>query len=274
MLMSVAAISYLCVVEGSGEITDIDQYPWAALIEYQDDNKIRIYCGGALISDRYVLTAAHCVVGPHVKAKPPRNVRLGEFDLSNEVDQPDCVTINGGGSDCTEGAVVIPIEKVISHPDYNNNDRKTRKHDIALIRMSKSAPTDSDFIRPISLPTSDITLSIPSGQLLIETGWGLRKSGTLKVHVKIPFVPLSECQAIYSNHRTQLWQGQICAAGKEINPACTAEGGSPLVWENPNKVFELIGLDSFGPICGNDDLPSVYTYVYEYNSWIHQNIES
>lgn len=73
-------------------------------------------------------------------------MRLGEFDISNEVDQPDCVTSIGGGSDCTEGAVVIPIEKVIPHPDHDIDDTKTRRHDIALIRMSASAPYSGKLI--------------------------------------------------------------------------------------------------------------------------------
>lgn len=66
-----------------------------------------------------------------------RNVRLGEYDVSNEVGKPDCVTHNGG-NDCTEGAVVIPIEMVITHPDYS--DTTIKRSDVALIKMSKSAP--------------------------------------------------------------------------------------------------------------------------------------
>ncbi|XP_026316065.1 phenoloxidase-activating enzyme-like [Hyposmocoma kahamanoa] len=259
-----------------GETTKVDQYPWMALIEYH------------------------------------RNVRVGEFDVSNEVHQPDCVTSTEGGSDCTEGPVMIPIEKVISYPDYNHHDRKTKKHDIALIRMSKSAP-DSKFIHPISLPTSDITLSPPTGWRLIEAGWGgvysPERSNKVKMDVKIPFVPLAdkrprprarhrtaghpralaphhftlvqlhaelsgtgqrnvdgvlsiflrhaaeldlvqkqlliaiECQTVYGNRKIELWQGQICAGGEEAP-------------------------------CGTDNVPIVYTKVYEYNSWIHQNIES
>lgn len=53
---------------------------------------------------------------------------------------------------------------------------------------------------------------------------------------------------------------------------CVGDGGGPLVYENQEKA-ELIGAVSFGPIiCGQKDVPSVYTNVYEYVDWIKSNI--
>lgn len=65
-------------------------------------------------------------------------MRLGEYDLTNEVGQPDCGFSVEGRRECTEGAVVIPIEKINPHPDYNPTDLRNRRHDIALLRLSKS----------------------------------------------------------------------------------------------------------------------------------------
>lgn len=68
-------------------------------------------------------------------------VRLGEFDTST--DGLDCVDVEGGGSDCNEGTITIPIEEIIVHPEYergHNSSKLNVKHNIALIRLKESAP--------------------------------------------------------------------------------------------------------------------------------------
>ncbi|XP_026316063.1 phenoloxidase-activating enzyme-like [Hyposmocoma kahamanoa] len=263
-----------------GNVTNIDEYPWLALIEYSKNNKVKLLCGGVLISNRYALTAGHCVVGDVLKVGTPRSVRLGEYDTTNDINQKDCVTVSGGGIDCTDGAISIPIEKITAHPNYNPYDTKTRRHDIALLRLTKPAPY-SDFIHPICLPTSDLTLSPPSGWQLIAAGWGAINSthsqSNVKLDVDLPFVSHSVCQPAYSisRRKVSLWQGQMCAGGQEGKDSCRGDSGGPLMWDNPGKdnITEVIGIVSFGPTpCGMENVPGVYTKVYEYNSWIRQNI--
>lgn len=64
------------------------------------------------------------------------NVRLGEHNKSTG---QDCVPVSGGGYDCNDEPVIIPVETIIIHEDYNPQIKHT--HDIALIRMTKEAPT-------------------------------------------------------------------------------------------------------------------------------------
>lgn len=73
-------------------------------------------------------------------------MRLSEYDTSNRIDQRDCVTVLAGGRDCTDGAVVIPIEQTIPHPQYDPYDKKTRKNDIALVRLKDPAPYTGKWI--------------------------------------------------------------------------------------------------------------------------------
>ncbi|XP_052749534.1 phenoloxidase-activating enzyme-like [Galleria mellonella] len=255
-----------------GTATTIDQYPWLTLIEYTKDGVIKTLCGGALISARYILTAGHCVVGAVLDLGTPKNIRLGEYDTSN--DGSDCVATEGGGEDCSDPPVIIPIERSIPHPQY---DPTTRKNDIALIRMRQNAPF-TDFIRPICLPTMDITLNPPSNFRLFVAGWGavnetINKSN-IKLHVSVPFVNSKECVPVYSHpkRRASLWNKQLCAGGEKDKDSCKGDSGGPLMYEN-GRIYELVGVVSFGPKpCGVENIPGVYTKVYEYNTWIRSTI--
>lgn len=274
-----------CGLDGSsankitgGTATSIDQYPWLAIVEYKKDNKIKLLCGGVLISGRYVLTAGHCVKGTVLDAGTPTNVRLGEYDTSNS--GPDCVPVEGGepgDMDCTTDPVIIPIEHIIPHPEYNPRN-PLRRHDIALLRLSELAPY-TDFIRPICLPTRDLSSSIPSSGRLFAAGWGAinetHSSSKVKLHVDLPYISLEECQPAYNvpKRRVTLWGGQVCAGGEKGKDSCKGDSGGPLMYSE-GSTFEVVGIVSFGPTpCGLENIPGVYTKVFEYLPWIRSNIQ-
>ncbi|XP_050676263.1 phenoloxidase-activating enzyme-like isoform X2 [Leptidea sinapis] len=271
--------SECCGLDGSGgnrifggNVTAIDQYPWLTLIEYKSvrDNRIRLLCGGALISGRYVLTAGHCVAGPVLNVGTPSNVRLGEYDVSH--DGPDCVDADGGGTDCTDGAMVIAIEKVIPHQLYDPN-AKLRRNDIALLRLAEMAPY-TEFIRPICLPWLD---NVTSPQRLEVAGWGavsdIQSFSNIKLHVDLPLASKSKCEPYYSQREVPLWKGQICAGGEKGKDSCKGDSGGPLMNEN-GRLWEVVGVVSFGPTpCGMENIPGVYTKVYEYLPWIRTQIK-
>ncbi|OWR45231.1 prophenol oxidase activating enzyme 3 [Danaus plexippus plexippus] len=258
-----------------GNDTAIDQYPWITLIEYRDKhNRIKLLCGGALISSKYVLTAGHCVTGPVLNIGQPENVRLGEYNTTN--DGPDCVEIPMEMKDCTDGVVVIPIEKIIPHEGYNP-ESVLKRDDIALIRMASYAPF-TDFIRPICLPTSDVTLS-QKDLVFYAAGWGAvsidERFSAIKLHVDLPFRPLEECKKAYnvSSRKIELWNRQLCAGGVKGKDTCRGDSGGPLMYDN-GRSYSVIGVVSFGPSpCGLENVPGVYTKVYEYLPWIRTNIK-
>ncbi|XP_048003478.1 phenoloxidase-activating enzyme-like isoform X2 [Leguminivora glycinivorella] len=115
-------------ISGGGN-ANIDQFPWLVLIEYRRNDKIVTNCGGALISGNYVLTAAHCVDTGNTLT----SVRLGEYDTNNS--GPDCVLVEGGGHDCTYGAVSIPVNRIIKHPFYRG--APDYWNDIAILRLAR-----------------------------------------------------------------------------------------------------------------------------------------
>ncbi|XP_063374531.1 phenoloxidase-activating enzyme-like [Cydia amplana] len=256
-----------------GFYAQLSQYPWMGIIEHQKENKTKLLCGAVLISARYMLSAAQCFGDRAQRLGTPNNVRLGEYITTN--DGPDCVEVSGF-QECNDGALKIPIEKVITHPDFHKEENF--QNDIALIRLAQLAPI-TDFIKPICLPTSDMTVEAPQQRMWIA-GWGA-VNDTSSVsdrlhHFDLPYVALDSCQAAFNISKVRqikLGQGQLCAGGEEGKDACKGDSGGPLMYTRDHTT-EVVGIVSFGGIpCGKLGIPGVYTNVFAYDAWIRANIE-
>ncbi|XP_068424054.1 vitamin K-dependent protein C [Clinocottus analis] len=227
-----------------GEVGKKGESPWQALLL---NARGRFHCGGVLIDENWVLTAAHCLEN-NLRFR----VRLGDYERQRDE-----------GTEAT-----LKVVKVFKHPGYNS---RTVDNDIALLRLQTPAPL-SQYIVPACLPGRDMAeraLHL-NGTFTVVTGWGKEDpedsvfSSALNV-IKVPLVDHGVCSRQMSQN---ISDNVLCAGilGQRID-ACQGDSGGPMVVLYRNTWF-LVGLVSWGEGCGREDKLGIYTKVSNYNEWI------
>ncbi|KAJ8399975.1 hypothetical protein AAFF_G00407050 [Aldrovandia affinis] len=224
-------------------------WPWQASLHRDGDH----FCGGSLITEEWVMSAAHCFFSTNVA---PWTIYLGR--QSQQGSNPHEVSIG--------------VIQIIIHPDY---DSFSSDSDIALLRLA-SPVNFTDYIRPICLAASNS--SFHKGTDSWITGWGDINEGvplpfpqTLQ-EVEVPVVGNKECNCLYGVG--SITNNMICAGlstgGKD---SCQGDSGGPMV-SKQNSVWVQSGIVSFGIGCAQPEFPGVYTRVSRYETWINSQINT
>uniref|UniRef100_A0A1S4GZD7 Uncharacterized protein n=2 Tax=Anopheles gambiae TaxID=7165 RepID=A0A1S4GZD7_ANOGA len=243
-----------------GELAKAREFPHMALIGFGEAPEIRYLCGGSLVSDRFILTAGHCLTSTNFG--PATIVRLGELSLASSTDEAFPEDYD--------------IAERIPHPEYKQT---SHYNDIALIKLNRKV-IFSPYARPICLP---LQAAIPQKRA-IATGWGaigfgLEQSSAL-LKVTLDMFRFEECKDQFEPTR-KLRTGlnattQLCAGSRNsTKDTCQGDSGGPLQVYNDANVYctyTIIGVTSFGQNCGLAGVPAVYTTVYSYLSWIENLI--
>ncbi|KAI4459186.1 hypothetical protein MML48_6g00015869 [Holotrichia oblita] len=245
-----------------GKEASIGEFPWLArLVHINKYNRTNVGCSGFLIHRKFVLTAAHCIVGKGIEhLGPVESLILG---VHNDTKARICTT-----DFCTDPPRNVLVLTPIIHPNYDSN---THNHDIALIPLKERVPF-TDYIKAICLPQTTTNAS-----LFTISGWGRTEidiTSRSKLKVDIPRANRALCEQQYRTIGLSISDKQICAGGESGHDSCSGDSGGPLMAMGDRDTWYAEGIVSFGNSCGRQGWPGVYTYIPKYYDWILEQIRT
>ncbi|KAL4229913.1 Scavenger receptor Cys-rich [Mactra antiquata] len=248
----------------NGRPATIEEWPWYGrmyVVGY-------FLCGGSLINEQWVLSAAHCVEG---FLQYQFTMVFGQDQLNQE----------------NEYIQAIPVTRIIIHPELNLNS--AFENDLVLMKLEYPVII-TNRTRPVCLPTMssfNLMMSTEEPQECYVVGFGATENlyrdqgqqrdvqslGKRKVNI----LSYETCGAAYGVY----WPNEevdkvVCISSEGPNsPTCFGDSGGPLVCKFDDARWELMGVVSFGwGMCMNNVIPSVLGSVAHYLDWIDEVIEN
>ena len=233
-----------------GTETEIHEYPWMVSLQVGGSH----FCGGSLINEHWVLTAAHCLEFGNVPDFLNRlNVVLSDHDLNTT-------------SETTQ--VYRGVSKIVVYPWWHNIAGSSG--DIALLQLDQPVQYTTT-IRPICLPTNPEDTY--GSQVGTTIGWGITEDGAQSEFLREVELNILENVTCYENYRpldVEIRKDMICTflGPKGTENICSGDSGGPLMVPNKRGRFTHVGLTSFSLADCTFPFPAVFTRTTYYLDWM------
>nr|XP_002124963.1 chymotrypsin B-like [Ciona intestinalis] len=236
----------------NGETAVPHSWPWQVSLQGSYGSA---YCGGTLVRDQWVVTAAHCAALIFIGTYGSDQVGLGMHDKT----LPE------------SSRQLIDVVAVYVHPQYDNPDRS---HDVAMVKMATPAILNDQ----VSLACeAHEGWEFPPGMECVVTGWGVTVEGgnrgtNILQQAPLPLMSDQDCYDLYQQAGLDTTSDMQCAGGVGQG-ACNGDSGGPLNCYVNNRWYHM-GIVSFGEANCDTEIASVFAKVSHLRNFIDSTIEN